>query len=551
MTLHIRKLAIDKFATHKGTVLDLPERGLIAITGTNGAGKSSLIEAVATGLWGESLRGELGWRAGEVGTLSVTTDALSVTRKRSKAGSAKLEWAQLGAQPVSYETTTKAQTALEAQIGAFDVWRRTCVLSSLDSAAFSLARDADRKRLLEDFLGLGMFDSALLACRADLKRATAAHADARNNHARMATALEFTAHALEQARKDRADLVEAQGGRTVDSIRADLARVEALLKGAARDARAAQVRVQELQQAGAATAAQAAAEQQRLSRLRGDACPSCGQAVTGLKAHIATEIAAIQARAESERQSVAGALQQAKDDSDELVQEEAALVTRRTTLQGDLRFAEAQARAQAGADSRVAQAEQAHAEASTKAAASSKTVAESASAQAHYEAVEAVLGLRGVRAQVLDKALGALEQATNAWLARMPTEAGPLCVTIAGSTTQKTGSTVDAISLRVGERAYASCSGGERRRVDVAILLALRELAVAAHGRDGTIFADEVFDALDAPGCQDVSSALKSMAEDRLVVVVTHSPTLLATLQPDARLHVSIADDRAAVAQTR
>lgn len=551
MTLHIRKLEIDKFATHKGTSLDLPERGLIAITGTNGAGKSSLIEAVATGLWGESLRGELGWRAGEVGTLSVTTDALSVTRKRSKAGSAKLEWAQLGAQPVSYETTTKAQTALEAQIGAFDVWRRTCVLSSLDSAAFSLARDADRKRLLEDFLGLGMFDAALLACRADLKRATAAHADARNNHARMATALEFTAHALEQARKDRADLVEAQGGRTVESIRADLERVEALLKGAARDARAAQVRVQELQQAGAATAAQAAAEQQRLSRLRGDACPSCGQAVTGLKAHIATEIAAIQARAESERQAVAGALQQAKDDSDELVQEEAALVTRRTTLQGDLRFAEAQARAQAGADSRVAQAQQAHAETSTKAATSSKAVTESASAQAHYEAVEAVLGLRGVRAQVLDKALGALEQATNAWLARMPTEAGPLCVTIAGSTTQKTGSTVDAISLRVGERAYASCSGGERRRVDVAILLALRELAVAAHGRDGTIFADEVFDALDAPGCQDVSSALKSMAEDRLVVVVTHSPTLLATLQPDARLHVSIADDRAAVAQTR
>lgn len=547
MTLHIRKLQIDKFATHKGTTLALPERGLVAVTGANGAGKSSLIEAVATGLWGESLRGELGWRAGEVGTLTVMTDAVQVTRKRSKAGSTKMEWAAPGAEPVAYETVTKAQTALEAVVGGFDVWRRTCVLSSLDSAAFSLARDADRKRLLEEFLGLGMFDLALTACRADLKRTTAAHADARNAHARAATAVEFTAHALEQARKDRAGLVEAQGGRTVEAIRADLARVETLLKGAAADAKAAAARVQELQLAGAAAVAQAAAEQQRLARLRGDACPSCGQTVGDVKAHLAAEIAALQARAEAERQAVAAALQQARDDAEEAAQEEAALVARRTTLQGDLRFAEAQARAQASADARAAQAEQAHADAEAKVAATTQAVAQAADAQAHYEAAEAVLGLRGVRAQVLDRALGALEQATNAWLARMPTEAGPLRATIAGSTTQKSGATVDAISLRIGDRAYASCSGGERRRVDVAILLALRELAVAAHGRDGTIFADEVFDALDAPGCQDAAAALREMAEDRLVVVVTHSPTLLATLQPDARLHVDLADGAARV----
>lgn len=547
MTLHVRKLALDKFATHKGTTVDLPERGLIAVTGANGAGKSSLVEAVATALWGESLRGELGWRVGEVGTLTVTTDALTVTRKRSKAGSTKLEWAPPGAAPVAYETTTKAQAALEAVVGGFDVWRRTCVLSSLDSAAFSLARDADRKRLLEDFLGLGMFDAALTACRADLKRATAAHADARNAHARATTAVEFTAHALEQARKDRAGLAEAQGGRTVAAIRDDLARVEALLKGAARDAKAAQDRLRELQRAGDASAGRAAAEEARLSRLRGNECPSCGQSVADVKAHIAAEVAAARARAEAERKAVAEALRLAQEEAEEAVQEEAALVARRTTLQGDLRFAEAQARAHAGADARVTQAEQAHAEAQAKVAVTGRAEAEAADAEAHYEAAEAVLGLRGVRAQVLDRALGALETATNSWLAQMPTEAGPLRVGIAGSTAQKSGAVVDAISLRVGDRAYASCSGGERRRVDVAILLALRELAVAAHGRDGTIFADEVFDALDVPGCQDAATALREMAAERLVVVVTHSPTLLATLQPDLRLHVDLADGRAQI----
>ena len=130
----------------------------------------------------------------------------------------------------------------------------------------------------------------------------------------------------------------------------------------------------------------------------------------------------------------------------------------------------------------------------------------------------------------------------------MPTSQGALTLTLSGSTTQKTGNTVDAISLRVGGRAYASCSGGERRRVDVALLLALRELAVAAHGRAGTIWADEVFDAFDVQGVQDAAAALREMASERLVVVVTHSPDLLAALRPDVRIRLGLEDGRAVVA---
>ena len=68
--------------------------------------------------------------------------------------------------------------------------------------------------------------------------------------------------------------------------------------------------------------------------------------------------------------------------------------------------------------------------------------------------------------------------------------------------------------------------------MDVALLLALRELAVAAHGRDGSLLCDEVFDALDAQGQADVASALTEMSQDRLVVVVTHSPEMVKAMRP-------------------
>jgi DNA repair exonuclease SbcCD ATPase subunit len=510
----------------------------VAVTGPNGSGKSTIIEAVSTALWGESLRGEAGWRAGEQGAVAVTTDGVKATRKRSKAGTQKLEWSPAGADGATYETTTKAQAALEAAVGSYDVWRRTCVLSSLDSAAFSTARDSDRKRLLEEFLGLGMFDIGLAAVRADLKATTAALAEAKGRSLRAATACEWATTALEQSRRDEADLLAATGGRTPEQIRSDLARVEGLLQGATRDAKAAQQEVARLRAAGQAQDAAAAAEGQRLARLRGDECPACGQSVADVRAHLAQEVSRAKAEANAARQAVAGELAAAVEAAEEFGQEEAALVARRQVLAADLRVADGQARQRAGVADRVTQGERKLTDALRDAATAQADVTRVSREADELEAVEVVLGLRGVRAQVLDHALGALEAATNGWLGEMPTEAGPLRVTISGSTTQKTGGVVDAISLRVGERAYASCSGGERRRVDVALLLALRELAVAAHGRDGTIFADEVFDALDGQGCEDVAEALREMAHARLVVVITHSPLLLATLRPDHRLQV-------------
>lgn len=546
--LHLRKLSLTNLATHTDTQVDLPATGLVVIKGSNGSGKSTLLEVVAAACWNESLRGEMPWREGQPGIASIVTDSLQITRKRSKAGTAKLEWQPLAGEVVTYETTTKAQAALEALIGSYDVWRRTCVLSSLDSAAFSLARDSDRKRLLEEFLGLEMFDTALDACRKDKREAASKAQKAEAERNELNLRLSFAESQLQQTKKDQESLLSETSNLDLDSLKTEGKRLASLVDAAAKDISDKQKSLLDLERAKAACTATQKHEEERLRRLGTGACPTCGQNTEQARAAMEEALSTIKQKMELEQTTLDREIQYFKDDLADLQAEHKELSKKVGELREQYRLAESQSKMRASLAAKIEDSKKAVAEWAAKIKAHGAGANKAAADAAHLEAVEQVLGLRGVRAQVLDHALGALEQQANAWLSRMPTDAGSLTLKLTGSTTQKSGSVVDAISLKVRGRAYASCSGGERRRVDVALLLALRELAVAAHGRDGSLLCDEVFDALDAPGQADVAAALSEMAQERLVIVVTHSPELAKALRPNMQLHVSLVDGAASVA---
>lgn len=543
--LHLRHLLLTNFATHTHTEVAIPVTGLVAVTGGNGAGKSSLLEAVAAAGWGESLRGEVGWRAGQPGAVCVETDQLRLTRKRSKAGASKLEWQYLDAAPTEYETTSKAQAALEHVIGSYDVWRRTCVLSSADSAAFSLARDADRKRLLEEFLGLSAFDVALDACRKDKREAAAKAQQATSECEKVNLQLSFAQSTLETAKKELAALPAESAD--LSAMRTEGQRLAQLVKAAEADAQAASARLSELHKQQAEASATLNAEKARLSRLAKDVCVTCGQNVVDMRSHLEREVERLRQEAICALAAIEAEVLAARAMDADLKDELQLLQNKLNNFRIEFRLAEQAAKQRAGLAQKVLDAQNAVAEWAGKVESAQQAAQEAQDRLAHLEAVEQVLGLRGVRAQVLDRSLSALEGQANAWLNRMPTEQGPLVIGLTGTTIQKSGGTVDAISLRVHGRPYASCSGGERRRVDVALLLALRELAVAAHGRDGSLLCDEVFDALDVQGQTDVAAVLAEMARDRAVVVVTHSPDLVRALRPDKHLKVTLETGSAVV----
>jgi DNA repair exonuclease SbcCD ATPase subunit len=147
-------------------------------------------------------------------------------------------------------------------------------------------------------------------------------------------------------------------------------------------------------------------------------------------------------------------------------------------------------------------------------------------------AVEEVLGLKGVRAHVLGHALQGVEAVANTWLPRLGM-AG-LSVQLRPYTENKGGGMNESISVVLqgaGGGKYKGASGGERRRVDLAILLGLCEVASAASGRtDSTLWFDELFDALDSDGVQAVVEALVDLSSERCIVVVTHNDNLAARI---------------------
>jgi DNA repair exonuclease SbcCD ATPase subunit len=118
-----------------------------------------------------------------------------------------------------------------------------------------------------------------------------------------------------------------------------------------------------------------------------------------------------------------------------------------------------------------------------------------------------------------------------------------MSLALASTTEKKAGGTSDAISLRVSvddgktSRPYASLSAGERRRVDVAMLLALADVSGAAAGRlNSTLWMDEVFDALDGDGAAAVGSLVDRLGSSRAVVVITHSDNLVRSVRAAVRL---------------
>jgi DNA repair exonuclease SbcCD ATPase subunit len=176
-------------------------------------------------------------------------------------------------------------------------------------------------------------------------------------------------------------------------------------------------------------------------------------------------------------------------------------------------------------------------------------------------AAEAALGLRGARVQLLARMLSGLEAAANVWLARVASNSagteraaesahlavkgyGQMRLHLKPYVEKKTGGIADALSLEVegagGGFGYRAASQGERRRIDVALLLALADVAAASHGvSPGTLFFDEVFDSLDDAGVDAVCEVLGGLARDRCVVVVTHSPGLANRVQAGTRIKVA------------
>ncbi len=576
--MRISSINLKCFMRHDATEIALPERGIVVITGPNGGGKSSIAEGVATAVFGKTLRGSSPWREGTAGSIEVLAHGIpnaSILRKHSAGDRVSLFWGTQGGHSTHYETTTKAQEALSRIVGSFDVWRRSHVFSASDASHFSGATDGERKRLLESVLGIERFDTALEACRTDLKRVTGLHSAFTSTAAvlqaqvaarrRNWTDLELALHALvapESLLEGNAAAIDTAyklGGEkaiaaAVDEPSEAVVSARAKLSGAARRCAETITSVRfKLRELGH-TSGEIDAERRQLAKqlqaLEGDSCSACGQAIPeALRAPLRVLLDRATLGAQEERKSLLEARSGLEAELVELEGEHAELTGRiQASHMAAQRYEDAKHEAERYAHQRAHLAQAIERAAKEHAQLQEKLVeaTESASAAAQelkvLEACERVLGLQGVRANVLGRALGGIEQCANAWLARL--RRPDLRVRLKPYTEKKSGGVNDAISLVVegagGGHGYKAASAGERRRIDIALLLALGEIASAATNRaNGTIFADEIGDSpLDPEGQDALAEALQGVAQQRCVVVISHSERFIEALRPQLRLHV-------------
>jgi len=537
--MRVLEIELTNVMCHASSKLVLPAAGIVLITGRNGAGKSSLLEAVSVGAWEKPLRGKPVW-GGERASIRLLveagTDKLLIQRSRTKSKTtlsfATAHGDQLG-QTVQYENKTKAQEALEAIVGAHELWRRTHVFSSSDADGFTTATDAERKRMLESLLGLDRFDAASSAVRADLQVAVKTKLLAEN-------AVELAKGRLEGAQQRVADLsAAAEEHAPVDTAKLDeelaalRAEIEELFEEQQELRRARRESENKLVEVKASRRA-AEVGTKRAEGLVAEGCPTCGQSVP--HAHLDRALAE-RARVEREANTTEAALTAELAELDKRSEKNARSVERRERRRADVaaarRMAREAAEAHARAQNALAAARRGVQEATAGLRAAEAAVEQARASWANLEAAAQVLSVGGVRSQLLGAVLGGIEGVANAWLAKI---AGNMSLTLSPYAEKASGGVKDSISLDVegagNGHGYYAASGGQRRRIDIALMLALAEVAEASAGHGGgTIFCDEVFDALDEEGVDAVCAALDEISQTRCVVVISHSDAVKRRLR--------------------
>ena len=141
-----------------------------------------------------------------------------------------------------------------------------------------------------------------------------------------------------------------------------------------------------------------------------------------------------------------------------------------------------------------------------------------------------VFSRNGVPSMVLDLVTPFLNEHANNYLSIL--SGSDLSVDISTQTKNADGSLSDKFDVRVsnatGANNYQGCSSGERKRIDIAIALAIQDLQ-QSHSNMKTNFAfyDECFEGLDEIGCQKVIEILKDKVKTvGNIFVITHNDAL-------------------------
>lgn len=141
----------------------------------------------------------------------------------------------------------------------------------------------------------------------------------------------------------------------------------------------------------------------------------------------------------------------------------------------------------------------------------------------------------GIKSMLLDDITPFLNQRTNRYLRALSGD--HIAVNFTTQTKLKSGELREKFQIEIlnqdGGNSYISNSSGEKRRIDVAINLALQDLISSrANKKINLVFLDEVLDALDSAGIEDVLKLLQEISKEKSsVFVISHNENIQTSFE--------------------
>lgn len=138
-------------------------------------------------------------------------------------------------------------------------------------------------------------------------------------------------------------------------------------------------------------------------------------------------------------------------------------------------------------------------------------------------------GPRGIRSLIYENLLPFVNERANHYSSLLT--GGNIEITVSATTRLKSGEDREKISVlainREGASVYEANSGGERKRIDLCILLALQDLMVSRNdsGINLSIY-DELLDELDEEGIERVVELLKERGRTQPLFLISHNDAL-------------------------
>lgn len=137
---------------------------------------------------------------------------------------------------------------------------------------------------------------------------------------------------------------------------------------------------------------------------------------------------------------------------------------------------------------------------------------------------------QGIKSFILDDITPFLNRRVNKYLSKL--SSGRIEVVFSTRTKLKSGEEREKFSIDVynsdGGEQYIANSGGEKKRIDLAINMALQDLVASRSSKKINIAVfDEAFDALDESGVEGVIELLQELSKDKsTIMVVSHNEHL-------------------------